>query len=74
MSPAAAIVGPTTGRPADDRRPRGNRPARRGEDERDREDECGSEDDYSKRHGSPAANDFRIRRATTMRCTSSGPS
>ena len=31
-------------------------------------------DDYSKRHGSPAANDLRIRRATTMRCTSSGPS
>ena len=28
----------------------------------------------SKRQGSPAANDFRIRRATTMRCTSSGPS
>ena len=28
----------------------------------------------SKRQPSPAANDFRIRRATTMRCTSSGPS
>ena len=29
---------------------------------------------YSKLHLPPAANDFRIRRATTMRCTSSGPS
>jgi len=29
---------------------------------------------YSKRQGSPEANDFRMRRATTMRCTSSGPS
>ena len=29
---------------------------------------------YSKRQPSPEANDFRIRRATTMRCTSSGPS
>ena len=28
----------------------------------------------SKRQPSPAANDLRIRRATTMRCTSSGPS
>jgi Protein of unknown function (DUF1295) len=31
-------------------------------------------DDYAKRQPSPSANDLRIRRATTMRCTSSGPS
>ena len=30
--------------------------------------------DPQKRQPSPSANDFRIRRATTMRCTSSGPS
>ena len=30
--------------------------------------------DYEKRQVPPAANSFRIRRLTTIRCTSSGPS
>jgi hypothetical protein len=46
-------------------------------DDRQREQRGGEEAPtvrYSNRQGSPAANDLRILRATTMRCTSSGPS
>ena len=46
----------------------------------DREQKESDEEDamspvsYSNRQRSPEAKDLRIRRATTMRCTSSGPS
>ncbi len=57
----------------DDERRGAARGARSSEEQGQPENGC-RRDDYSKRHGSPEANDFRIRRATTMRCTSSGPS
>ena len=65
---------PRRARPATTGGPVGSAP-RRGDDERDREDDVLRRGRLARSaNGSPAANDFRIRRATTMRCTSSGPS